>query len=54
MDDMTNWSRFANSGKVEDYLFYRRSLQNKASNKFGDKEDENEHTGTGSQRTEYT
>ena len=54
MDNMAIWSKFAQSGKVEDYLVYRRELQNKAKTKFGEASDEDKYRGTDSQRTEYT
>lgn len=54
MDNMAIWSKFAKSGKIEDYLVYRKSLQNKAKNSFGDIKDEDEYRGTDPQRTEYT
>lgn len=54
MDNMAIWSRFAQTGKIEDYLVYRNSLQNKNKNNFGEITDEDEYTGTYPQRTEYT
>lgn len=54
MDNMAIWSKFAQSGKVEDYLVYRRELQNKAKTNFGETSDEDEYTGIDSQRTKYT
>ena len=54
MDNMAIWSRFAETGKVEDYLVYRRSLQNKTKINFGEITDEDEYRGSDPQRTEYT
>lgn len=53
MDSMAIWSKFSKSGKVEDYLVYRKSLENKAKNSFGENY-EDEYRGTDPQRTEYT
>lgn len=54
MDSMAIWSKFTETGKVEDYLVYKRSLQNKAKNTFGDIADEDEYRGANPQRTEYS
>ncbi len=54
MDSMAIWSKFLETGKVEDYLVYRRSLQNKAKQNFGDLDNEDEYRGTNPQRTEYS
>ncbi|MCH5189134.1 MAG: hypothetical protein J1F37_01085 [Oscillospiraceae bacterium] len=54
MDNMAIWSKFAETGKVEDYLVYRKSLQNKTKSNFGDIKDEDEYRGIDPQRTEYS
>lgn len=54
MDNMAIWSKFAQSGKVEDYLVYRRALQNKNKNNFGEVIDEDKYRGSDPQRTEYS
>lgn len=54
MDSMAIWSRFSKSGRVEDYLVYRRSLENKVplwDN--GEQYDEDEYGRTDIERTEY-
>ena len=51
---MAIWSKFAETGKVEDYLVYRKSLQNKTKSNFGDIKDEDEYRGIDPQRTEYS
>ncbi len=52
MDNMAIWSRFTNSGKVEDYLIYKRSMENKKS-KRQDDDYEDEYGRADTQRTEY-
>lgn len=53
MDKMSIWSRFTKSGKVEDYLMYKKSLQNKATQYEEDLYDEDEYGWSDTQRTEY-
>ena len=54
MDSMAIWSRFTKTGKVEDYLMYRKSLENKR-NSFtdGDPDYEDEYGRFDTQGTEY-
>ena len=52
MDKMAIWSRFTQSGKVEDYLMYK-SLQNKKPQNDEDLYDEDEYGWSDTQRTEY-
>lgn len=54
MDSMAIWSKFSKSGKVEDYLFYRKSLENKAVLRDdGELYNEDEYGWSDTQRTEY-
>lgn len=53
MDNMAIWSRFTESGKVEDYLMYKKSLQNKKKGYEDEAENENEYGRTDTQGTEY-
>ena len=53
MDNMSIWSRFTKSGRVEDYLMYKKSLQNKVSQYDEDLYDEDEYGRSDTQRTEY-
>lgn len=52
MDNMAIWSRFTKSGKVEDYLFYKKSINNALQT---DEElfDEDEYGRDNTQGTEY-
>lgn len=52
MDKMAIWSRFTQSGKVEDYLMYK-SLQNKKPQYDEDLYDEDEYGRSDTQGTEY-
>lgn len=54
MDSMAIWSRFTKTGKVEDYLMYRKSLENKR-NSFidGEPDYEDEYGRFDTQGTEY-
>lgn len=53
MDKMSIWSRFTKSGKVEDYLMYKKSLQNKKPQYDEELYDEDEYGRSDTQRTEY-
>ena len=53
MDNMAIWSRFTKSGKVEDYLMYKKSLNNKMPQYDEDFDDEDEYGRSNTQRTEY-
>lgn len=53
MDNMAIWSRFTKSGKVEDYLMYKKSLENKRPQHDEDFDDEDEYGRSNTQRTEY-
>lgn len=54
MDTMSIWSRFAQSGKVEDYLMYKKSVENKKKLLFdGEPDYEDEYGRDNTQRTEY-
>lgn len=53
MDSMAIWSRFTKSGKVEDYLVYRRSLESRIPIDDGDLYDEDEYGWADNQGTEY-
>lgn len=53
MDNMAIWSRFTKSGKVEDYLMYKKSLENKRPQDDEDFYDEDEYGRSNTQRTEY-
>lgn len=53
MDNMSIWSRFTQSGKVEDYLMYKKSLQNKKMQYDEELYDEDEYGRSDTQRTEY-
>lgn len=53
MDNMAIWSRFTKSGKVEDYLMYKKSLENKRPQYDEDSYDEDEYGRSDIKRTEY-
>lgn len=53
MDNMAIWSRFTKSGKVEDYLMYKKSLTNKKPQYDEDSYDEDEYGRSDIKRTEY-
>ena len=54
MDSMAIWSRFTESGRVEDYLMYKKSLENKKRPLFdGEMDYEDEYGRSDTQRTEY-
>ena len=54
MDSMAIWSRFTESGRVEDYLMYKKSLNNKNRPLFdGELDYEDEYGRFDTQRTEY-
>ncbi len=53
MDNMSIWSRFTKSGKVEDYLMYKKSLENKRPQYDEDSYDEDEYGRSDIKRTEY-
>ncbi len=54
MDSMAIWSKFSKSGRVEDYLVYKRSLENRVSRRDdGEQYEEDEYGRTDTQRTEY-
>ena len=53
MDNMSIWSRFTKSGKVEDYLMYKKSLENKKPQYDEDSYDEDEYGRSDIKRTEY-
>ena len=53
MDNMAIWSRFTKSGKVEDYLMYKKSLENKKPQYDEDSYDEDEYGRSDIKRTEY-
>lgn len=53
MDSMSIWSRFTKSGRVEDYLMYKKSLQNKQPQYNEDLYDEDEYGRHNTQGTEY-
>lgn len=53
MDNMSIWSKFTQSGKVEDYLMYKKSLQNKTMRYEDESEYEDEYGRTDTKRTEY-
>ena len=52
MDNMAIWSRFTKSGKVEDYLMYKKSLE-KRPQYDEDSYDEDEYGRSDIKRTEY-
>ena len=53
MDNMAIWSRFTKSGKVEDYLMYKKSLESKKPQYDEDSYDEDEYGRSDIKRTEY-
>ncbi len=54
MDSMAIWSRFTESGSVEDYLMYKRSVECKKTPRYdGDFDYEDEYGRADTQRTEY-
>lgn len=54
MDNMAIWSKFSQSGKVEDYLVYKKSLENKMDLRDdGEFYDEDEYGRPDIKRTEY-
>ena len=53
MDNMAIWSRFTESGKVEDYLFYKKSLRKKPLQSDEEFFDEDEYGRDNTQGTEY-
>ena len=54
MDNMAIWSKFTQSGSVEDYLMYKKSFLNKAKPQYdGEEYYEDEYGRTDTQRTEY-
>lgn len=53
MDNMSIWSRFTKSGKVEDYLMYKKSLRNTNPRNDEDLYDEDEYGRSDTKRTEY-
>lgn len=54
MDNMAIWSKFTQSGSVEDYLMYKKSFMNKAKPQYdGEEYYEDEYGWTDTQRTEY-
>ena len=53
MDNMAIWSRFTKSGRVEDYLMYKRSSENKRPLYDEDSYDEDEYGRSDIKRTEY-
>ena len=54
MDSMAIWSRFTESGRVEDYLMYKKSLENKKRPLFdGELDYEDEYGRSDTQGTEY-
>lgn len=54
MDNMAIWSRFSKSGRVEDYLVYKKSLDNKLPLRDdGEFYDEDEYERPDTQGTEY-
>ena len=54
MDNMAIWSKFTQSGSVEDYLMYKKSFLNKAKSQYdGEEYYEDEYGRTDTQRTEY-
>ncbi len=53
MDNMAIWSKFTESGKVEDYLMYKKSLNNKLPQYEDEIDDEDEYGRLDTQRTKY-
>ena len=53
MDNMAIWSKFTESGKVEDYLMYKKSLHNRLPQYEDETEDEDEYGRLDTQRTKY-
>lgn len=54
MDNMAIWSRFSKTGRVEDYLVYKRSAENKALSGYdGETYDDDEYGRFDTQGTEY-
>ena len=53
MDSMSIWSRFTETGSVEDYLMYKKSLENKRPQYDEDSYDEDEYGRSDIKRTEY-
>lgn len=53
MDNMAIWSRFTKSGKVEDYLMYKKSLTNKKPQYDEELYDEDEYGRSDIKGTEY-
>ena len=54
MDNMAIWSKFSKSGRVQDYLVYRRFLENKIPLRDdGEQYDEDEYGRTDIEGTEY-
>lgn len=54
MDNMAIWSKFSKSGKVEDYLMYKRAVENRIPlNYDGEVYDEDEYGRSDFEGTEY-
>lgn len=53
MDNMAIWSKFSRSGRVEDYLVYKKSLENKVQRDDGEFFDDDENGRSDIERTEY-
>ena len=53
MDNMAIWSRFTKSGKVEDYLYYKKSLNKNPLQTDEEFFDEDEYGRSDIKRTEY-
>ncbi|MBQ4572748.1 MAG: hypothetical protein IJA80_05675 [Clostridia bacterium] len=54
LDSMAIWSRFTKTGKVEDYLMYKKSLKNKNNTYIdGEPDYEDEYGRSDTQGTEY-
>lgn len=54
MDSMAIWSRFTETGSVEDYLMYRKALNNKQKPLYdGDLYNEDEYGRNNTQGTKY-